>query len=144
MSSESEEGRKIAASLARRIDNATDATQIADVIVAMLQEISAALVPILGPKGVAALFRRSLHLCTSLHPSLTAESASLTVGLNLPELATLLILQKPADALLFGEEFLTAFHQLLATLIGPSLCARLLRDVWDHPLSAPAAQETSP
>ncbi|OPK10077.1 hypothetical protein ELQ88_30485 [Pseudomonas sp. MPC6] len=37
-----------------------------------------------------------------------------------------------ADALFFGEVLLTTFYQLLTTLIGPSLTARLLRGGWDH------------
>ncbi|WP_426139151.1 hypothetical protein [Pseudomonas sp. DWP3-1-2] len=144
MSTESEEGRRIVASLARRVDGAANATQVADAIIAMLQEISGVLVPILGPKGVAALYRRSLYLSTSLHPLLASTFESLAGGMNLMELKSLLIQLKQADALFFGEEFLKAFHELLATLIGPSLSARLLRDVWDNSLSAPPAQETSP
>lgn len=64
-------------------------------------------------------------------PTLSEESrqivASLThrVGPNADIAAT-------ADAPYFGEVLLTTFYQLLTTLIGPSLTARLLRGVWDH------------
>lgn len=141
MATESEEGARIAASLARRVDEGADAGRIADVIVVILDEISSALVPIVGPKGTAALYRRSLHLSASLHPFLTDRFESLTDGMNLVALKSLLIQQKPSDVLLFGEEFLKAFHELLATLIGPSLSTRLLRNVWDNSLSAPDGQE---
>ncbi|ANI54767.1 hypothetical protein PDR5_30370 [Pseudomonas sp. DR 5-09] len=46
--------------------------------------------------------------------------------------------------MLFGEVMLTTFYELLTTLIGPSLTARLLRDVWKPSLSDTSAQENSP
>lgn len=64
MSTDSEEGR-IVASLALRVKHVTDIDQVADVIITMLRDTDAALVPIIGPKGVAALYRRSLHLSKS-------------------------------------------------------------------------------
>jgi hypothetical protein len=39
---------------------------------------------------------------------------------------------------------LTTFYELLTTLIGPSLTARLLRDVWGSSLSDTPSQEISP
>lgn len=143
MSTESEEGRRIVASLAHRVDHVADIYQVADVIISMLQDTNASLVPIIGPKGVAALYRRSLHLCTSLHPHMVATYGSLVDPLDLTDLKTILIQQTQIDAVFFGEELLKALYELLSTLIGPSLSARLLLDVWDKNLSAPPAQETS-
>ena len=39
---------------------------------------------------------------------------------------------------------LQTFHELLATLVGPSLTERLLRSVWADSSSGPPAQDTSP
>jgi hypothetical protein len=144
MSMESEEGRQIVASLAHRVGNTADIAQIADGIVTTLQDINATLIPIIGPKGVAALYRRSLYLCTSLHPRLAGTYESLVIAMDLMELKSLLVQQNQADAIFFGEELLTAFYELLATLIGPSLTARLLRAVWENSLSDTSAQDISP
>ncbi|MDB5984129.1 MAG: hypothetical protein JWQ69_5144 [Pseudomonas sp.] len=144
MSMESEEGRQIVASLAHRVGTTADIAQIADGIVTTLQDINATLIPIIGPKGVAALYRRSLYLCTSLHPRLAGTYESLVVAMDLMELKSLLVQQNQADAIFFGEELLKAFFELLATLIGPSLTARLLRAVWENSLSDTSAQDISP
>lgn len=143
MSMESEEGRQIVASLAHRVGNTADIAHVADAIVTTLQDINATLIPIIGPKGVAALYRRSLYLCTSTHPRLAGTYESLVVAMDLIELKSLLVQQNQADAIFFGEELLKAFYELLATLIGPLLTARLLRAVWENYLSVTPAQDTS-
>jgi hypothetical protein len=144
MSTESEEGRQIVASLAHRVGNTVDSAHIADAIVRTLQDINAVLIPVVGPKGVAALYRRSLYVCTSSHARLANTYESLVIAMDLVELKSLLVLQNRADALFFGEELLKAFYELLATLIGPSLTARLLRVVWENSLSTTPAQDISP
>ncbi|QVW26833.1 hypothetical protein KJF94_08490 [Pseudomonas hormoni] len=106
--------------------------------------MSAALTPIIGQQGVVALYRRSLHLCASTHPRLAGIYNRVQTALDLINLNSVLVEQSEVDALFFGEVLLTTFYELLTTLIGPSLSARLLRDVWDNSLSAPPEQETSP
>lgn len=144
MSTESEESRQIVASLAHRVGNDADAAHIADAIVATLQEMDAALTPIIGHQGVAALYRRSLYLSTSTHPRLAGTHASVQTAMDLIELKSVLVLQSSTDASLFGEELLKTFYELLTTLVGPSLTARLLRSVWENSLSGTPAQDTSP
>lgn len=144
MSTESEEGRRIVASLALRVKHVADIDRVADVIITMLRDTDASLVPIIGPKGVAALYRRSLHLSTSLHPCLLDTYIPLADPLDLIDLKAILIQQNRNDAIFFGEELLKALYELLATLIGSSLSRRLVLDVWDNDLSAPLSQETSP
>ncbi|MFL1528832.1 hypothetical protein [Pseudomonas sp. O230] len=63
---------------------------------------------------------------------------------DLSALKSVLIEQSEADALFFGEVLLTTFYELLTTLIGPSLTARLLRGVWEPSLSDTPSQENSP
>lgn len=144
MSTENEEGRRIVASLAFRIGHVANIDQIADVIIAMLQETNAALVPIIGPKGVAALYRRSLHVCMALHTQMDGVYIRSSEPLELSDLKSILIQQNKNDVIFFGEELLKALYKLLTTLIGPSLSGRLLLDVWENNLSAPPVQETSP
>lgn len=144
MSTESEEGRRIVASLAFRVSHIDDSDGIADVIIAMLLDTNASLVPIIGPKGVAALYRRSLHLSMSLHPRLTDICQPLADPLDLTQLKSLLIQQNKDDVIFFGEALLKALYELLVMLIGSSLSRRLLLDVWGTRLSTPPSQETSP
>ena len=47
---------------------ARDAEQVADAIVAIWLEIDQALHPIIGHRGVAALYNRSLHLTAAAYP----------------------------------------------------------------------------
>ncbi|WP_250548239.1 hypothetical protein [Pseudomonas hormoni] len=141
---ESEGGRQIVASLAHRVGANAEITRIAKAIVSTLQDMSAALTPIIGQQGVVALYRRSLHLCASTHPRLAGIYNRVQTALDLINLNSVLVEQSEVDALFFGEVLLTTFYELLTTLIGPSLSARLLRDVWDNSLSAPPEQETSP
>ncbi|QKG69789.1 hypothetical protein HP062_16560 [Pseudomonas sp. B14-6] len=106
--------------------------------------MDSALMPIIGQQGVAALFRRSLLLCATAHPRLANAYQSAQIDTNLTELKSVIVQQSSVEALFFGGVMLTTFYELLTTLIGPSLSARLVRDVWDNSLSVPPAQETSP
>lgn len=144
MSTGSEESRQIVASLAQRVGPEADTPKIAQAVVAILQEMDAALTPIIGQQGVVAMYRRSVHLCAFTHPHLTGAEDDGQPRLDLIALNSVLVEQPPTDALLFGEALLTAFHDLLTTLIGASLTARLLGGVWESSLSAPLSQETSP
>jgi len=144
MSTLSEESRQIVASLAHRVGPNADIAQIAQAIVSTMQNMDAALAPIIGQQGVVALYRRSLHLCISTHPRLAGTYDSLQAAMDLTVLTSILVQQSEADALFFGETLLTTLYELLSTLIGPSLTARLLRGVWEPSLSDTPSQENSP
>jgi len=142
MSPETGASQKISAALAHRVGSLVDNFQIADAIISMFEDIDATLTPIIGPKGVAALYRRSLFLCTSTHPDYAERYKGLAAAMNLTQLRSLLSEQEKPDAVMFGEQLLKTFYELLATLIGRSLAARLLLDVWGNFLSGPAPQDT--
>ena len=144
MSALNEESRQIVASLAHRVGPDADTARIAHAIVSTLQGMDAALTPIIGQQGVSALYRRSLHLCASQHPRVAHISGRLQTALDMNALNSALVTESEADALFFGEVMLITFYELLTTLIGPSLTARLLRDVWEPSLSDTSAQENSP
>lgn len=144
MSTLSEESRQIVASLAHRVGPNADIAQIAQAIVSTMQNMDAALAPIIGQQGVVALYRRSLHLCISTHPRLAGTYDSVQAAMDLTVLTSILVQQSEADALFFGETLLTTLYELLSTLIGPSLTARLLRGVWEPSLSDTPSQENSP
>ncbi|WDU63831.1 hypothetical protein LRS56_04680 [Pseudomonas poae] len=144
MSTLSEESRQIVASLAHRVGPTADIAGIAEAIIAILQDMDAALTPIIGQQGVAALLRRSLHLSVSTDTRLTGLYDPVQVATDRASLKAVLLAQNAVDARLFGEVLLTTFYTLLTTLIGPSLSARLLRDVWEPSLSDTPSQENSP
>ncbi|QCG64834.1 hypothetical protein [Pseudomonas veronii] len=141
MSVLNEESRQIVAALAQRVGPNADTASIAQAIVSILQAMDAALTPIIGQQGVVALYRRCLHLCASRHPRLAHISDRVQTAQDLNALNSELVTESEADALFFGEVLLTTFYELLTTLIGPSLTARLLRDVWKPSLSDTSAQE---
>lgn len=144
MSRESEEGRQIVAFLACRAGDIADLAKTVHAIILTLQEMDAALRPIIGQQGVVALYRRSLHLCASTHPRLAGTFDSEQSSLDLIGLKSVLVKQSEVDALFFGEVLLTTFYELLTKLIGPSLTARLLRGVWKPSLSDTPSQENLP
>ncbi|MBT0626139.1 hypothetical protein KIH32_19710 [Pseudomonas fluorescens] len=106
--------------------------------------MGAALAPIIGQQGVAALYRRSFHLCVSTHPRLAATYDRVPAAMDLIALKSVLVEQNETDALFFGEVLLTTLYELLTTLIGPSLTARLLVGVWQPSSSDTSSQEISP
>ena len=119
-----------------------NAAQIADAMVATWHEIDAALTPIIGSKAVVALYKRSLHLTAKTHPWLAGTHEGVQATLDLAALKATLAQRSSADAALGGNALLQTFHQLLCSLVGPSLTERLLRPVWADPSSGPPAQDT--
>ncbi len=131
----------IAASLARRGDGDATAAQIAETVFAKCQAIVAALAPIIGLRGVAALHRRSLHLAGRNHSWLAERPPGEQPSEDLAVVKTLISRQTSADAALGGAAFLQAFHDLLASLVGLSLTERLLRSVWIDFMGASPTQD---
>jgi hypothetical protein len=141
MPQDSKAGRQIAASLAYRAGSAATASQIADATLEAWQAIESALAPIIGQRGVAALYKRSLHLNRPARPALAAALEGTQPLLDLEPLKNALAQQSAAEAAATGGELLQTFHELLTTLVGPSLTERLLRSVWTNFLSGPPAQD---
>ena len=130
--------------LANRIDADAGAAQIAAAVLAIWEEIDDALTPIVGPLGLVALYRRTVHLVAEQHPWLAGRDDGVLTDTDPAVLKSVLAQRSSAEAAAGGNAFLITFHDLLASLIGPSLTARLLRSVWETPSSGTAAQDTSP
>ena len=138
------ESRRIATALAHRVGDDATAGRVAAVVAGIWREIDAALTPILGGGGVAALYKRTLYLTGAVHPWLALSRRDLSNGVDLEALEAALSQQSSAAAAAGGNDFLQTFHMLLASLVGTSLTERLLRSVWAKPSSGPPAQDTSP
>jgi hypothetical protein len=122
-------------SLAQLAADGADAPRIADSAVAMWRDIDAALSPIIGQRGVAALFKRSLLLIDPAPTSLvTAHDNADTLG-DFAALRAALEQQSSANAIATNGALLQKFFDLLINLIGESLTERLLHSARDNPSS---------
>jgi hypothetical protein len=127
--------------LTSRIGEPADGTRVAAAIDALWNDIDRALRPIVGGRGVAALFERSLHLTLAAHPGLAQRDDLVDLTLDPAGLASLLNQKTPLEAAELGDAFLNTFRALLESLIGPSLTERLLRSAWNPAAADPSAGE---
>jgi len=138
----SQESRPWPAPLADRVSDGADAEQVAEAIMAIWLEIEQALYPIIGHRGVAALYNRSLHLTAVAYPWLAINQPAVPAAIDPSGLRSALVQQAAAEAAAGGSALFDSFHELLASLIGAALTDRLLRSVWTHPPHASPAQDT--
>ena len=121
-----------------------DVLHIADAVVSSWQEIQLAIAPVIGARGVAALYERSLHLTGAQHPWMVNASEPTKLEMNLPALKTLLLQQDCATAAAGGMAHLQKFYEVLSSLIGPSLSDGLLRFIWEKSTNGPTALDNTP
>jgi hypothetical protein len=107
-----------------------EARRIADAALAIWGAIDAALSPILGQRGIAALYQRSLHLVRAEHSWLAAAHDAESMPQSMGALHRSLSRQSGPNAAAATGALLQAFHDLVTNLIGLSLAERLLRPVW--------------
>jgi hypothetical protein len=127
--------------LAARIGKDADAARVADTVGALWREIDAALSPVLGHRGVAALYQRTLHVSSAAYPWLAAVLDGAKPAIDPAPLGSLLATRTGAEATACGSHLLQQFHGLLETLLGASLTGRLLEPVWGPAPAARAAKE---
>lgn len=141
---ERQENDGVAAYLARSVRGGADSRQIAELIATSCHAIDSALAPIVGQRGVAALYKRSLHLAGRTHVWLASAQEGVPSSMDIAALTSLLAQRSSAEAATAGGLLLQTFHNLLTTLVGPSLTEQLLRSVWATFLSGSSAQDTTP
>ena len=134
---------RLDAPLANRVASDATAAQIADAMGATWQDIDAALASIIGSRGVAALYKRSLYVAASAHPWLASAHGQTESAIDLAALKSTVSQQSSAAAALGCKTLFQTFHQLLGSLVGDSLTERLLRSVWTDSSSGPPPQDTS-
>ena len=84
---------QLAETLALRLGKETSSEHFAHVISTICLEISESLNPVLGQKGVAALFQRSLVHTTNVYPWLAAMGEDMQAPVNIENLKALLTRQ---------------------------------------------------
>ncbi|MCP8688246.1 hypothetical protein [Marinobacterium sedimentorum] len=132
---------RIEAELAHRFEGRMDAGLIAAALVTLWREIDIVLNPIMGKRGVAALYQRSLYLAAQTYPWLASPHQGVQTSIDFTHFKSLLIHQQPDDLIQGGSVIFKNLHELLVSLVGPSLTERLLRSVGDNLFSSPPAQE---
>ena len=140
---ENHKGQRWPAPLAGRVTDGADAEEVADAIAAVWQEIDQALHPIIGHRGVAALYSRSLNLTAVTYPWLAIDQPAVPAAIDPSGLRSALVQQTAAGAAAGGNALFHTFHDLLASLVGTSLTDRLLRSVWTHSSPGSPAHDTS-
>lgn len=109
------------------------AREVAEAAVVIWRNIDAALAPIIGQHGVAALLRRSEYLLRDTYPWLAACPPDAPRAPAFDALKSALCAQAAADAAQANGALLQVFHDLLSSLIGALLSERLLRSIWTSP-----------
>lgn len=92
---------------------------------------------------MAALFNRSLKIALREFPWLGEGHQGVLAEVDASALKAALLRQPADTALAGGTALFIAYHELLASLVGPSLTDQLLRAVWTLPSGVPPEQETS-
>lgn len=127
--------------------NAADGGGIAAIsaeTVALWHGVSGALTPIIGQRGMSALYERALHLAAARHPWLEDARDGSAEAPAFSGLARSMTQQTQHDAIASIATLFETFDRLLVTLIGASLTERLLQPIWAAPSVGPTRQDTSP
>jgi hypothetical protein len=115
---------------------APDTNAIAAATVATWPQVVARLEPVIGVRGIDALFMRALHLTSRSFPCVSGDVGHGTAAID--AINARLRREDASTAAAASYELLFAFTELLADLIGESLTDRLLAPVWALP--GPASQ----
>jgi hypothetical protein len=107
------------------------------------RDIDAALSPIIGPRGVAALYKRCIHLRRDDFPWLGAVYDGPLQPGDFDSLRTALSRQPHESIMAANIALFRTFSDLLTSLIGAALAERLLGPVWEKTSRGEAAQDRS-
>lgn len=140
---EHQESSRLSHNLGLLAAQCADSARLASAIVCIWVEIEAALAPVIGKRGLAALYERSLHMARAGYPWLTPADEGVEAAMDLTALKTALMGQDSASAAAGGGAHLQALYELLGSLISLSLTQRLLGPIWEHPLNDPTPEEAS-
>jgi len=140
---ESPEVRRWPAPLAGRLAAEAGPEQVAALVATLWLQIDQALHPIIGHRGVAALYHRGVTLTAAAHPWLLVGHPGLLPVIDPAALRNTLVQRSAEEATAGGSALFQTFHALLTSLVGPSLTDRLLHPVWAHSSAVSPAQDSS-
>lgn len=136
----SAERHRIAVALSDRMGRDPSAARVATASLEFWREISIALIPVLGERGVGAMRERALFLASHTHRWLGAPTASPTMIPSVDAFHAALVTQSAEASADGARVFFEAFHDLLASMVGADLAGRLLR-LADDPQSGGTTAE---
>jgi hypothetical protein len=141
-----QKGSEFSALPASRTDDWPPAADTAQAVIGSWHAIDDALTPLIGARGLVALYLRALHLSaadpamrSAGEPGRRALVAAATPAL----LQALIASQSPAHAVVIGNTFLQIFYELMSSLVGAPLTDRLLRAAMTSSPSSTSTQENS-
>ena len=141
----SPEDRRTEVMITRRACDADDPASIADALVAIWHDIATELTPIIGARGVAALFGRTVYLISREHRWIgETPQAQPSEIMDLQSLHHNARRQSRDVGLRGSVALFDQFQELLISMIGAALSERLLRKVLDSTSSGHSAQDTTP
>jgi hypothetical protein len=130
--------------LADRLRGDASAADVAAGVAAVWKDIDQALHPIIGHRGVAALYHRSLSSAALRYPWLPVNPTGALATIDPMALRAALTRREAAEAAAASVALFAAFRDLLASLIGASLTDRLLLSTWTPAPGTARAQDTDP
>jgi hypothetical protein len=107
---------------------AQHAEQGVDATINLWQSLATEIIAIIGEGGFSALYTRSVFITQETFHWLTASAPP---AQRFDELKTCLQAQPPTLARIGNSVLLITFTDILATLIGEQLTARILSSAWD-------------
>lgn len=119
-----------------------DGTSLAETSLRAWERVVGQLAPVIGPRGVDALFRRAIHMTKSRFPWLEVTWETKDGAFPAASFLACLSARDPAVAAEGSLELLIAFTELLGTLIGIALTERLLGPIWAIPASPDEKEHT--
>lgn len=129
----------------RRLADHPDPAVLADASVQHWHAVRAALVPVIGLQGVAALYRRSHFLARREFEWLASDADADPSPANPFDGLRVALMQQPGSRAASAQiAMLQIFNDLLTSLIGSPLTDRLLASVWEIPSAGPATEESEP
>ena len=105
--------------------------KVADAAIGFWEQAATQIISIVGEGGFDSLYARSMFLTRSTFPWLVATSESRQSHHRFADLKTSLEGQTPAQIREANSLLLITFTDILASLIGEPLTARILDSAWD-------------
>ncbi len=115
--------------------------KVADAEIQLWAQMATQIISIVGEGGFDSLYARSVYLSQSTFPWLAASSGHSPSSHRFADLKTSLEGQPSALASEANCLLLTTFTDILATLVGEPLMARILDSAWDHHAQDRAGKE---
>jgi hypothetical protein len=123
---------RIADAFVAKLAGSDNADPIGPVLVRIWMDIESTLSPILGKRGVAALYNRSLQLSSASHEWLPGVNPGGLAEIDLEALETAFADEGNLEGIAAATQILRSFCSLLVSLVGVSLTERLIHPVVLH------------